>query len=352
MQKVKIAVASVFVASAIITQQATAAVVIDSLNTTLTDGPDTTVNDVPGGGIGTFPGGEYDVTWQGKIQAIDQLNTASGSFVPGPAANKLGVRRALGQTGNLNWFRGNASPSNSNITLDAPTLAQFEDAFTSNNILVGIDNLFSNVGDTNGNNSNVERLDYIFTGGFKASKDAIFAIFDRGTVTAHDPFKIAAITSLDPSNNPASYGVVSTFALGKWGEKALVPTSKYVIMRDEVGDGEGYLPSDVVTQTIGGVAVPTSELVAAGTTIFGYSLFAADTKGAGNQLIDWTNTAYFPSNTNGTNLKALGGGLDPLGASSILFVLPPGSSIPEPTGGLLMLAATGMTMMRPRKRAA
>ena len=57
----------------------------------------------------------------------------------------------------------------------------------------GTDNIFSNKGNGDGNNNNIERVDVIFTSGISSSvpSDAGFAILERGNIYAHDPFRIA-----------------------------------------------------------------------------------------------------------------------------------------------------------------
>jgi len=92
------------------------------------------------------------------------------------------------------------------------------------------------------------------------------------------------------------------------------------------------------------VAIPVTDLgVAAGTTVYGYSLFAPDVTDGGNtaNLVDWTNSTFFHTNTNSITT----GGIDPIAVSGVLF-----SAIPEPTTASLMMVGAGALLARRPKR--
>jgi hypothetical protein len=334
---------------------ASAAELITSVTTELTTVSGSSQPNTPGAnGSTTFDSGSnYDINWQGQIESITSFQTASGTYTPVGVADQLGIRRGAGPNTGIVWFRGDADPTDPNtpVNLNAPQTS-YEQAFTSNNMLLGIDNLFTNETDPNGNNSNIERLDYIFSGGIEASDDNVFAIFERGLASEHDGFKIAAITALDGSGDPAGYGTVLDVAPGTWGTVYLTTTHPYIILRADNGGADTFEPSAYLMQNIGGIAFRTSELAAPGTTIYGYSLFAPDVTGTGDQLLDWTNPTYFPTNTRWENANPLGGGLDPLGISSLLFSTTTSTTpLPEPgAASLVMLAGLALLGRRPRRR--
>ncbi len=170
----------------------------------------------------------------------------------------------------------------------------------------GIDNAFSNL---NGNvsSNNVERIDYIVLNGLTESaavqNEIGFLVLERG---GNDPFKIAAITSLDAGGKPASYGPLKSVAANAWGPSGFSLIS--AVMRREESE-PAFRPSHIVSpaQTINGIFLSLTDLSASpGQTIYGYSLFANDTptSGSPNYLVS---LAGFPTNTPEQNGD---GGLD------------------------------------------
>jgi hypothetical protein len=92
------------------------------------------------------------------------------------------------------------------LTLAGPFEGNEQAAFNANNLNYGTDNLFSNQSDPNGNNNNIERVDVVFRKGLLATPALFFSVLERGVTGGHDPFKIAAITSINPQGSPAGYG--------------------------------------------------------------------------------------------------------------------------------------------------
>ena len=73
------------------------------------------------------------------------------------------------------FFAGNRNPdinttgqTNSSLTinLNAPYVSAMNVAFFQNNLLIGTDNIFSNQGNGNDNNNNIERVDVMIAGGY------------------------------------------------------------------------------------------------------------------------------------------------------------------------------------------
>jgi len=173
-----------------------------------------------------------------------------------------------------------------------------------------------------------------------------FAVFDRGPTDDHDAFKIAAITALDSSGNPSNYGPLISLTDGSWGTTDLIPAEQEIILRkNNASPSNPFDPSDSTGQPIGGVLIPTGgtgALVPAGTKIYGYSLFSGVANGVGTQLVDFTDTTFFPD----ANSTSTQGGLDPVGTSAVLFT----TQVPEPTALTLAgVAAAGLLGRRSRK---
>ncbi len=283
----------------------------------------------------------YDMTWEGKVSRIDRLQTATGIYAASGLANVF-IRRTEGAGNDILWYKADAATDRREIRIESEAVADGPGAFGGRNLLVGSDNLFANRGDPTGNNSNVERLDFIFSAGFSASDTRGFSIFDRGNANDHDGFRITAITALDDAAVPSGYGDVLTFRDGEWGNADLVEESTYlVVRRDRRGASSLFRPSNVRTQSIGGVFIPTTDLASTGTTIYGYSLLAPDTQGTGAELLDWLDASHYPRNTLNDD-DYLAGGLDPVGLSAVLF-----TAVPEPTS---MLGFVGGSLLLLRRR--
>lgn len=302
----------------------------------------------------------YTMTYDDTVQKLLSVTAGGTTYSASGMANNV-VRRFDGPNNDTLWYATKSAPSasGSTITVAGPALGGFTQAFDSNNLLVGADNLFVNTGNTVGNNANVDRLDMLFASGITASSLSAFAVTDRGASNDHDAFKIAAVTAVDANGNPSNYGPLLSYADGTWGKTNLVPAGGEVVVRrpntaataSAAGTGTTvntnpalYHPSDYVDQPIGGMVVRTSDLVAAGTTIYGYSLFAPTVTGTGTQLVNWTNGKYFPE----ADYTSKGGGLDPTATLAVLFTAP-STALPEPaTVGVAAVAAVGLLARRRR----
>lgn len=183
----------------------------------------------------------------------------------------------------------------------APEVLLPEDAFLLNNITSGYDNIFENH-INNLHASNIERLDFIIPDGLKPISDTDLvhsgvAIFDRG---AGDPFKIAAITAINASNDPTAYGPLVSVTAANFGPGLLPSSFDYtIITRDTKYKGESR-PSSPDNQNLRGVYISLQNLgLAKNQEFFGYSVFGADVTTASP---DWT--TYPVTNT--------ASGLDPV----------------------------------------
>ncbi len=178
----------------------------------------------------------------------------------------------------------------------------------------GSDNFFQN-NSAAANSNNIERLDWLLSAGYSTPfpSGVGFAIFERGADNLHDPFCIAAITSLDESGNPASYGNIVRVATADYGN--IGPDVTYRILKNPYP--QNLADAGTNTQSRGGVFISYQNLgIAANQTIYGYSLFANDLPLAATpaNLIDYTNSTFFPTNTGGSS-----GGID-LAAVTGIFI--------------------------------
>ena len=246
--------------------------------------------------------------------------------VTGFTAGGVGYSYATSLTGNVKLRRVNnalisgiftlvwAEVVNTSATLFNifPDYQNDEESFFNNNVYnKGTDNLFDN---TSTNSNNIERLDWILSTSYSTPVPAKigFAIFERGANGAHDPFCIAAITSLDGLGNPATYGNIVRVATGNYGD--IGPSVTYRILKSTFPTN--LLDAGTNGQSRGGVMVYLQDLgIAANTPIFGYSLFSSDLPLGATpaNLVNFNNAAFFPTNTGNA------GGIDLLAITGIFI---------------------------------
>jgi hypothetical protein len=175
----------------------------------------------------------------------------------------------------------------------------------------------------------------IFPAGLSTASttNAGFIILDRGSNYSHDGFRIVAITSLDGSGDPASFGSVKSCTAGNgsstngsWGHPSTANGNKqlqvYVLRKDPAADT--YLRvSTSINQEFGGVFFSFASLgVAANQKIYGYSLIGPDgvANPSSSQLLSTSDATVYPT----TTTEAAGGGLDLLTVNSVFVT---GSSV-------------------------
>jgi hypothetical protein len=159
----------------------------------------------------------------------------------------------------------------------APEITSPEDAFISNNINSGYDNIFQNTINYL-HSGNIERVDFILPDGLKPAAydldNAGAAVVDRGV---GDPFKIAAILSLDVNKNPLTYGPLVSVTTAQFGPALLATSFNYVIMVHDPKYGNLSRPSNLNNQNIRGVFMTLRDLgIAVNQRFYGYSLFGQD----------------------------------------------------------------------------
>ena len=210
-------------------------------------------------------------------------------------------------------------PSSRRYDFKSPYQDNMENFLNNNYINQGTDNIFTNNGNSDGNNNNIERVDVIFKEGISSSsaEKAGFALFDRGVENAHDPFRIAAIIAIDANGNPTAFGPVRTCIggngtnNGSWGHPSLVNGNRDLsvyVMRKEAAEAQ-LRSSAAINQQLGGVFFSFADLgVMANQVIYGYALLSVDgvINPTSRQLLNVSDQSVYPLNTN----EAVGGGLD------------------------------------------
>ncbi|HEV7781391.1 MAG TPA: hypothetical protein VGO58_08995 [Chitinophagaceae bacterium] len=275
----------------------------------------------------------YTYTWSNGTS--NQLKLASFTansktyIISGTPGVLVKLRRVnnLNVTGNRNILYSESTFATATSCVSAPRQLDFKvpysdemTTFLNNNVLNhGTDNIFTNAGNGDGNNNNIERVDVVFTTGISSAlpSDMGFILCERGNNNAHDGFRIAAILSKNAGNDPTSFGAVRNCTAGNgtsngsWGHPSIANGNKqlaaYILRKDAA---EPYLRvSSNVNQELGGVFFSLTDLgVAANQIIYGYSLIAPD--GIANpssaQLLNTSDITVYPTITT----EAAGGGLD------------------------------------------
>jgi hypothetical protein len=186
-----------------------------------------------------------------------------------------------------------------------------------NNALMGTNDMFSNSAATpTPANNNIERIDYFWNGGFSARGTDGFAVFERGPAGTHDGFRIAAITGWDTGTNQATAysGNIVTVTSATYGASNLdwdpgtagtqQTFANFNILRFS-NTGDSLTPLNLnntgTTQGVAGVFISLADLgIAAGTTVYGYSIIGPDYTSTLANLVDWNNATYYSQTTSDT----------------------------------------------------
>lgn len=279
------------------------------------------------------------------------LDSAGNIYDANTVAGTAYVRRntTVGNDNNSSVWYDQASNTS---RFSAPYATSYDSLLLGNNLLRGSDNTFAN--GTDASSGNIERLDFLFSGsGLTSSLETSFAVFDRGLANEHDFVKIAVITGWDSTNNrPTAYGGnLVSITTADYGTENPVDNFTYNLFRYDSGNnlGSPYWDdnSETGTQGIGGVVISMADLgIAAGTTIYGYSLMGYDVQTGGNManLVDWTNATYYSTETSGATGS---GGIDLSAVNGVLY----NRRVPEPsTYGAIFVGLTATFLGWRRRR--
>ena len=257
--------------------------------------------------------------------------TAPGATygVASQADNVFVRRNSVNNNQSSIWYTSSGTGTN----LSGIHESSYGPLLTSNNVFAGSDNTFAN--GTSATTGNIERLDFTWNSGLTVSNSLAFAVFDRGAVGVHDSFSIAAVTGIDGSGNPTTFGSLLIVAPGWGGASNPIADFDYRLFRYSNGDilTASTDSSGVGLQGIGGIVITPTDLgLTVGSTIYGYSLMAGDVTATNSaQLLDWTNGTFFPTTTDGATG---GGGIDLAGLNGMAFAV-----VPEPAPSAMLLGA-------------
>ncbi len=280
-------------------------------------GSTTTRNDLPGfSNVGT--GTPYDITYNGIERQITSITTATATYAPAGTGlaymRRSGAAEDFPNTNPNQTSAWNALLSGNNSTSAHTVSGQYintmEALFTGQNLLTGTENLFVNSGDANNVSGNIERVDYIFPGGFAVTAQDAFSIFERGrglgdlfSGGANGGFKVVAITGIDGSNIPTAFGStiisIGDDSYSNGGVGIGVTPFRYDVFRYGTAGGpelDALGNVDIGPQGISGVLIEAQELAALDEIIYGYSILPEDVNLSGN-LLNWADNSVYPQNS-------------------------------------------------------
>lgn len=217
------------------------------------------------------------------------------TFVPALFADRIEMQRVsvnqIPVDRQIYFYEGYVSGNNVNLK---PTfLNTMKEVLLNPTLNRGVDNIFQNVRNGDGNVNNVMRLDFIFDNGITIPSgldDIGFTVHERG---GNDPITIAAITSLDANGNPASFGPVVRAAENQWGQSGI--SLKTLVLRKPDSASNAVMTANLDPQPMTGILFTFEDLgVSEGDIIYGYSLAAGDAPLNSN---DWLDVNTFPKNT-------------------------------------------------------
>lgn len=328
------------------------------------------VTDITYGTASDLANGNWGgVTTREQYSPVTTVTTGVGAYrFTGPLATNVFARRNTDSGGNGTSNQASDNPNNTTIIYQTvggggggandargTEEASFEDVFLSGNLYTGIRNPFANGAGTS-TNSNVERIDFYFSGGYTVQANDAVVFFDvENAGSFGDGFRIAAYTAVGTvngvANAPTTYANAGTLvAAGSFGgpidnplggASATYRRTTFTSGDDLTGPASGT--TNVGTLDLVGILIRFSDLgVTAGTTIYGYSLMAGDTTPVtASNLVNWNNTTYYPTNTD----PGAYGNMDFMGFGAQIA-----RPVPEPTayGAIVMAAALGGWWLRRR----
>lgn len=279
-------------------------------------------------------------TYRNSVTALSTFQAGGTPYRVGATADQAYVRRnAVNANQSSVWYRGETGTGAPFLGTHADTYGQL---LLGNDVNRGSDNTFAN--GTSAPTGNIERLDFVWSGGLEADAGFAVGVFDRGAAGAHDAFRVALITGWDSINSlPTAYSTQLAQS-ASWGganfdaPPAVPDTFGYTLFRYNNGDNltANVESTETSTQGVAGMLFDLAAFgVAPGTTVYGYSLFGFDATPStpGVNLLDWST---YPTNTpdaTGT------GGIDLLAINGIAF-----SVVPEPSAfGLAALGALALS---------
>ncbi len=270
-------------------------------------------------------GAPYDISYNGFELKVTSVTTATATYTPSGSGQaymrRSGAAESFPDVNPNQTSAWNALLAGNNNTTAHTVSGQYintmDALFTGQNLLTGTENLFVNSGDANNVSGNIERVDYIFAGGFSVTAADAFAVFERGGgpggTGANGGFYVAAITGLS-GTIPTAFGpLVSVIdnSYNNGGNGIGLTPFRYDVFRYDVAGGpelDAVGNVDIGPQGISAVLFDATDLAPLSSTIYGYAIFPEDVNLAGD-LTQWTDNSVYPQNsTTAVDVDLVAGG--------------------------------------------
>ncbi len=257
------------------------------------------------GGNSAYSTGNFQYNFGANANATNHkstlLNFTAGgnTYVSLPVNPLVFLRRGAAVANTVIYYKGAEAPGTGGITthfnLESPYVNSMETMLSGyNNFNTGVDNLFVNTGDANGNNNNIEKVEVIFPAArtvVDATREGI-AIFERGETNQHDGFTIAIIETVDAGNIVTNfYNNVKKMNATTYGNTNLIsnPTDQnYYVLRKPLAGALDMRIAVQATTNMGGVFFKFSDFgITNGQSVKGYAILDGGYNITnGNQIIE------------------------------------------------------------------
>jgi hypothetical protein len=310
-----------------------------------------------------------EIRYLNQTSVVSTINTTLGDYqFTGPVADNVFFRRNTGTTSPNNstvFYQYNSLGSPNQVIGAGDTTPTLSEVMLSGDLSQGIRNPFAN--GTSAQNTNIERMDFYFSGGYTVQANDALVFFDlENQNNFGDGFRIAAYTSVDGAGTPTAYANSGLLvASDSFGGPVGTPdgtNGTYLRSTTTFGDNLYTSPTNNTNQTVAtvdtnsgtlgandlylvGILIRMADLgLSPGQTIYGYSLMAGDvTATTGTQLVNWNNATYYPTNTDSAGY----GNMDFMG-----FGAQVSRPVPEPStyGAIFIAVSIGFVFIRRKMR--
>jgi len=306
-----------------------------------------------------------NITYNNTYTPVEYISTSLGTYnFNGPLASSVDFRRntGAGNPNNSTVFYQYSSTSGGTATVigKGDTTPTMSEVMLSNDLTQGLRNPFAN--GSGSTNSNIERIDFYFSGGYTVQAGDAVVFFDLENVgNFGDGFRIAAFTSVGTVNGAvnAPNAYASTGLLiqpDTFGNPVATPdgtNAKYLRSTTTNGDnlasGQSITTLDTNSGTANssdlylvGILIRFTDLgLSVGQTIYGYSLMAGDvTATKASDLVNWNNSSVYLTNTDPNSW----GNMDFMGFGAQIS-----RPVPEPSTYGALLLGVGLVFFGVRR---
>lgn len=297
------------------------------------------------------------ISYLNRERTVSTVDTGLGTYrFDGPLASNVYFRRNTDSNNNGIANQSGDNPNYSTIIYQVDGSnrnygdynANLEQLFLDGNLYAGLRNPFGNGAGTS-TNSNIERIDFNFAGGYTVQQNDALVFFDvENAGNFGDGFRIAAYTEVGTvngfSNAPTAYANTGLLVApdsfgGPINNPQLASSGNYRRATFTNGDNLSGSASGIASAgslQLVGILITFADLgISAGTTIYGYSLMAGDVAPpTAASLVDWNDATYYPVDTDPNGY----GNMDFMGFGAQIS-----RPVPEPsTYGLILLGASAL----------